>query len=45
MYLGRHYIKKENGFCKNRFQYIVEAYDQTIFIEETLHRLVEVIIN
>ena len=26
----------------NRFQYIVEAYDQTIFIEEALHRLVEI---
>ena len=43
MYLGRHYIKKEKWIpAMNRFQYIVEAYDQTIFIEEALHRLVEI---
>tara|TARA_B100000287_G_scaffold80205_1_gene72610 strand:+ start:1772 stop:2602 length:831 start_codon:yes stop_codon:yes gene_type:complete len=43
MYLGRHYIKKEKWIpAINRFQYIVEAYDQTIFIEEALHRLVEI---
>ena len=43
MYLGRHYIKKEKWIpALNRFKYIVEAYDQTIFIEEALHRLVEI---
>ena len=43
MYLGRHYIKKEKWIAAiNRFKYIVEKYDQTIFVEEALHRLVEV---
>ena len=43
MYLGRHYIKRGKWIpAINRFQYIVEAYDQTIFIEEALHRLVEI---
>ena len=43
MYLGRHYIKRGKWIpAINRFQYIVEVYDQTIFIEEALHRLVEI---
>ena len=43
MYLGRHYIKKEKWIAAiNRFKYIIEKYDQTIFVEEALHRLVEV---
>ncbi len=43
MYLGRHYIKKEKWIpALNRFKYIIEVYDQTIFIEEALHRLVEI---
>ncbi len=43
MYLGRHYIKKEKWIpALNRFKYIVKVYDQTIFIEEALHRLVEI---
>ena len=43
MYLGRHYIKRGKWIpAINRFQYIVDAYDQTIFIEEALHRLVEI---
>ena len=25
-----------------RFQYILEEYDQTIFVEEAIHRLVEI---
>ena len=41
MYLGRHYIKKEKWIpAINRFKFVVEEYDQTIFIEEALHRLV-----
>ena len=43
MYLGRHYIKKEKWIpAINRFQYIVKDYSQTVFIEEALHRLVEI---
>ena len=43
MYLGRHYIKKEKWIpAIKRFQHIVKDYSQTVFIEEALHRLVEI---
>ncbi len=43
MYLGRHYIKKEKWIpAINRFQRIISEYDQTIFVEEAIHRLVEI---
>ena len=43
MYLGRHYLKKNKWIAAiNRFKYVIENYEQTIFIEEALHRLVEV---
>ena len=43
MYLGRHYIKKGKWVAAiNRFKYVIEEYDQTVFIEEALHRLVEI---
>ena len=43
MYLGRHYIKRGKWIAAiNRFKKIVEKYNQTIFIEEALHRLVEI---
>ena len=43
MYLGRHYIKKEKWIAAmNRFKYVVEEYGQTVFVEEALHRLVEI---
>ena len=43
MYLGRHYIKREKWIAAiNRFKVVVEEYDQTIFIEEAIHRLVEI---
>ena len=43
MYIGRHYLKKEKWIAAiNRFKNVVENFDQTIFIEEALHRLVEV---
>ena len=43
MYLGRHYIKKGKWIASiNRFKNIVENYQQTIFIEEAIHRLVEI---
>tara|TARA_S200000501_G_scaffold370091_1_gene410639 strand:+ start:1244 stop:2077 length:834 start_codon:yes stop_codon:yes gene_type:complete len=42
MYLGRFYIKKEKWIAAiNRFKYVIEKYDRTIYIEEALHRLVE----
>ena len=43
MYLGRHYIKKGKWIAAmNRFKNILNNYQQTIFIEEALHRLVEI---
>jgi len=43
MYLGRHYIKKGKWIAAiNRFKTVIEEYDQTIFVEEGLHRLVEI---
>tara|TARA_Y100001970_G_scaffold130975_1_gene161572 strand:+ start:11014 stop:11844 length:831 start_codon:yes stop_codon:yes gene_type:complete len=43
IYLGRHYQKKEKWIAAiNRYKTVVEEYDQTIFVEEALHRLVEV---
>ena len=26
----------------NRFKYVIDKFDQTIFVEEALHRLVEI---
>ena len=43
MYLGRHYIKKQKWIpAINRFQKVLKEYDQTIFVEEAIHRLVEI---
>ena len=43
MYLGRHYIKKNKWIAAiNRFKHVLENYEQTIFVEEALHRLVEI---
>ena len=43
MYLGRHYIKKGKWIAAiNRFKYVIENYDRTVFVEEALHRLVEI---
>ena len=43
MYIARHYIKKRKWIpAINRLKFIVTEYDNTIFIEEALHRLVEI---
>ena len=43
MYLARHYQKKGKWIAAvNRYKYIVDEYDQTIYVEEALHRLVEI---
>ena len=43
LYLGRHYIKKGKWIAAiNRFKNVIKFYDQTIYVEEALHRLVEV---
>ena len=42
MYLARYYIDKEKWIpAINRFKTVVEDYETTIFVEEALHRLVE----
>ncbi len=46
MYLGRHYIRKGKWIAAiNRFKVVTIKYDQTVFIEEALHRLVEINYN
>ena len=43
MYLGRYYIEREKWIpAINRLKTVVEKYETTVFIEEALHRLVEV---
>jgi len=43
IYLGRHYVKKGKWIAAiNRFKTVIEEYDKTIFVEEALHRLVEI---
>ena len=43
MYIGRYYISVQKWIpAIKRFQNVVQNYDQTIFIEEALHRLVEI---
>ena len=43
MYVGRYYFEKKKWIpAINRFRVVVDEYDQTIYIEEALHRLVEI---
>tara|TARA_B100000029_G_scaffold49351_1_gene45017 strand:+ start:6190 stop:7029 length:840 start_codon:yes stop_codon:yes gene_type:complete len=43
MYLGRYYFEREKWIpAINRFKTVVENYDDSVFIEEALHRLVEI---
>ena len=43
LYIARHYIKKQKWIAAiNRLKKIVNQYETTIYIEETLHRLVEI---
>ena len=42
MYIGRHYIKKGKWIAAiKRFNNVLIYYDETIFVDEALHRLVE----
>ena len=42
MYLARYYVDREKWIpAINRFKTVVEDYETTIFVEEALHRLVE----
>ena len=43
LYIARHYIKKQKWIAAiNRLKNIVNEYDNTSYIEEALHRLVEI---
>ena len=43
MYLARYYFEKQKWIpAINRFKAVVKDYNETIFIEEALHRLVEI---
>ena len=42
MYIARHYMEKEKWIpAINRFKVVIKDYERTIYIEEALHRLVE----
>ena len=43
MYLAKYYIKKEKWIpAINRLKFIIDNYQTTVYIEEALHRLVEI---
>ena len=43
MYLARYYVEREKWIpAINRFKKVVEDYDETIYVEEAIHRLVEI---
>ncbi len=43
IYLARHYQKKNKWIAAiNRYKNIIENYERTIYVEEALHRLVEI---
>ena len=42
MYVAHHYMKKKKWIASiNRYKTVVEKYEKTIYVEEALHRLVE----
>ena len=43
MYIGRHYIKKKKWIAAiNRFKIVMNDYETTVYVEESIHRLVEI---
>ena len=43
VYLGRYYVDRKKWIAAiNRFKNVVDEYDETIYAEESLHRLVEI---
>ncbi len=43
IYIGRYYVEKKKWIpAINRFKNVIDDYDTTIYVEEALHRLVEV---
>ena len=42
MYIASHYMKKKKWIASiNRYKNVVDQYDKTVYVEEALHRLVE----
>ena len=42
MYIAYHYLKKKKWIASiNRYKTVVEQYEKTVYVEEALHRLVE----
>jgi len=42
MYIGRYYIKKKKWIAAmNRFRTVIDDYETTIFVQEAIHRMVE----
>ena len=42
MYIALHYLKKKKWIASiNRYKTVVNQYDKTIYVQEALHRLVE----
>tara|TARA_B100000787_G_scaffold148434_1_gene119903 strand:- start:896 stop:1741 length:846 start_codon:yes stop_codon:yes gene_type:complete len=43
MYIGRYYMDKEKWIsAMNRFKFVIKEHDTTVYVEEALHRLVEI---
>jgi outer membrane protein assembly factor BamD len=43
MYIGRHYLKSKKWIpAIKRFKNVIDKYETTVFVEEALHRLVEI---
>ncbi len=43
IYIARHYIKKQKWIAAiNRLKFIISKYDTSVYVEEALHRLVEI---
>ena len=43
MYIGRYYFDRKKWIAAiNRFKYVIDDYETTIYVQEALHRLVEI---
>ena len=43
MYIGRYYFDRKKWIASiNRFKFVIDNYETTVYVEEALHRLVEI---
>ena len=43
MYIGRYYFDKQKWIpAINRFKFVIDNYENTVYVEEALHRMVEI---